>query len=188
LKGTELNYYRLTDDIYADDHRCLGDIVDGKVVVDADLFTSTKPYTGSKRLSIQVDDGPDFDFSLAAFDVPIVSTKLARLLERIAFREVQLIPVTIGGKTGYFILNTLQKVSCLDEQLSVYTKWTETDGRPDRMGQYRMVSEVRLNSDKANGIHVLRIEGWDVPLVVSDKVVEEIQSSGIRGVILDRLS
>jgi len=187
LKGTKLNYYRLTDDIHADDHRRLGDILDGEKVVDADLFTTTKTYTDSNRLSVQADDGPDFDFSLAAFDVPIVSAKLARLLQQSTSEEVQLIPVTIGGKAGYFILNTLRKVPCLDESQSVYTKWQESDGRPDRIGQYRMVSELVVDSIEALGIDVLRIEGWDVPLVVSDNIVEEMKSSGVRGVILEPL-
>lgn len=182
-----MNYFRIKDDIHAADHSNLGGIKRNGVDVDADLLTngSIFEYDATQTYLVEGDVTGMFDFCLASFDVPIVSEEFAHLLSVVAEKDCQLIPVKTSSGGHFFILNALRRVRCLDESRSLFTKWEASDGRPDRTGQYRMVAELRIDPEAALGSEVFRIVGWDVPLIVSERLVTLAQAQGMKGCVYE---
>lgn len=182
-----MKYFRLKDDIYADDHSELGDIKFGDDAIDADMFTTALRYNydESQVHSIDGEFRGDFDFNLASFDVPIVSKRFAQLFQTLGREVVQLIPLQSPCNGELYILNVLSRIPALDESRSLFTKWEASDGRPDRMGQYRMVAELKVDPHNARGNDVFRIEGWDVPLIVSERLVNLAQEQGMKGCVYE---
>ena len=102
--------------------------------------------------------------------------------------DVQWIPVWIdghmpfGGRPEFAALNALRVVRCLDEGRSEFQRWTANDHRPDLTGQYRQVTRLVVDARKIpEGIHMFRIEGWPVALIVSEEVRAEMERAGCLG-------
>lgn len=187
-----MEYFRITDDIYANDRWQLGEISGDSGPIDASRFTSAERYDSTEPLSIIVDDGHSLDFTLADFDVPIVSSFMASILQRKAASEVQLIPVVIKGakpsNSEWFILNVLRKVDCLDEASSEILKWTSKDGRPDKVGEFRMVSKLVIAPSQINNSFIFRIDGWDVCIVVSGELRHQCEKAGLNGLVFENIT
>ncbi len=183
-----MKYYRLNDDIHSPKHRHLGNVLQQNVVVDAEHFTSSRRYAGSSDLLIEAAEGQCFDFCLAAFDVPVISERFAEVLRPIAKDDIQLIPLKISNEASYFIMNSLRRLPCLDESRSIFSKWQAADGRPDRTGQYRMVVELRVSSNLIGNSNVFRIDGWDVPLIVSDSIRQGFLDNSFCGGVFEPVS
>lgn len=182
-----MNYYRIKDDIYAEDYSTLGGIKRNGSDVDADVFTigAVYDYESAQTFLVEGEVKGKFDFSLASFDVPIVSGRFARLLTGLAENDIQLIPVRTSCIGDFYILNILTRINCLDEARSLFTKWEASDGRPDRTGQYRMVAELKIVSEAAEGRCIFRIAGWDVPIIVSEQLMKLAQAQDMKGCIYE---
>ena len=175
---------------FSEDHSNLGGITRNGSNVDADLLTigSMYDYDATQTYLVEGEVKSEFDFCLASFDLPIVSERFARLLNGLADNDCQLIPVISTCGRKFFILNTLGRVKCLDESRSLFTKWDASDGRPDRTGQYRMVAELRIVPEASQGRDIFRIVGWDVPLVVSERLIKLAQDQGMKGCVFELIS
>jgi hypothetical protein len=147
------------------------------------------PYTAGKRLisryrpvvAVQVPGAP-IDFTLTPFIVPIVSSRLADLISRHAGDDVQMIPARVGRWDGYYVMNLLRTVRCIDESRSDFRKWTEADGRPDKIGKYRAVDLLRVDvSQIESTTHIFRLEGWKWPIIVSEEVADAIRRGNFIG-------
>jgi hypothetical protein len=101
---------------------------------------------------------------------------------------VELFPVQIEGDEDFAIVNVLDVVDCIDEQQSKFTKWEERDGRPDKLGQYRMFTSLRLSAEKAAGHHLFRLAGWNNVLVVSEALRDKFIETGCSGLGFKRLT
>jgi len=55
------------------------------------------------------------------------------------------------------------------------------DGRNDKLGQYRMVAKLVVDHNKTEGAEIFRIDGWDVPLIVSKRIKEGLEQQGCVG-------
>ncbi|MGT2512646.1 imm11 family protein [Cupriavidus basilensis] len=79
------------------------------------------------------------------------------------------------------ILNVLDIVDCVDEEKSDFSRWTEEDGRPDKVGDYRM-NVLRVNADKVAGHGLFRVKGWQIALVCSQRIRDLLIEHGVTGV------
>lgn len=167
------NYYDVVDDIYIPGRWHLYDPINDEGCDPYD-FTAGKPARILSKPDIEVQvPGTALDFTLTAFAVPVASRSLAEAFGQIAGTDLQRIPVRVGSREDYEILVATRRVQCLDEQRSDFIKWTEADGRPDRIGQYRSVPKIRLNATLIPpGTHAFRLEGWRVVLIVSREMME----------------
>jgi hypothetical protein len=157
---------------------------DGKEI-DSLEFTEGRPYKGPLPVAMPIAHaGREVAFHLGAFDMPVVSTRVGQLIQRIAPREAELLPVDIpGAKERHAILNAICLVNCLDEFRSEFTRWELKDNRPEMMGQYKMISTIRIDPLRAGGHHIFRIMGWPLALIVSDMlkdILEDIPNLGVR--------
>jgi hypothetical protein len=151
--------------------------------VDPWQFTQARPLHDLPPLRVSVRyPGVPLSFTFAGFDIPVVSQEVQAALAGVG--ALQWVGVEVGDAPGasdeYLILNVLQKARCLDETRSQFTRWMPHDGRPDRMGSYRMVTQLAIDPERAPG-DVFRVDGWEVALIVSDAVRSALEPfSGIR--------
>jgi hypothetical protein len=159
-------------------------------IIDARQFTQGVSYHGPKPIYVPVaQEGNAVAFNLAAFDMPVVSPYIARIIREYAKNDVQCFPVMIGEEIqGFEIINVSAKLQCLDEQLSETLKWKSGDGRPDKVGQLRMVTNLRIDPQKCRDASIFRVDGWEIALIVSDGLKAAMERVDDLGVIFDPVS
>src|SRR5690606_11731371 len=138
-----MKYYKLVDRMDVPGRWHIGVLVDDEGWEPS--FLAGARFVGRRLTASDDGSGSAVDFSLTSFGVPIVSEGLRSDLESLAGDDVQWVPVSVSGRVGYFVLNVLRLVRCLDESRSEFVKWTVGDGRPDRVGGYRSVSKPVLD-------------------------------------------
>lgn len=173
------DYATLPDQWFLDDPRTVDDDE-----IDARDFTEGLPYKGPLPALMPVQHkGKEVAFSLSAFDMPVVSKVVADAVQRIAPGEAEFFPVTItGAKGNYQILNAICRAECLDEARSEFTIWTEEDNNPEMLGNYRMISTIRIDPGRTDGHHILRIARWPLALLVSEtlkRAIEDVPNLGV---------
>lgn len=76
----------------------------------------------------------------------------------------------------------LRVIECIDEGRSEYLKWTKSDHRSDLVGQFRMVSKLKLSrASIPPDANVFRLAGWLVGLIVSERVRSAMEAVGCQG-------
>jgi hypothetical protein len=129
--------------------------------------------------------GQKLAMSFAGFDVPIVDSTVANLFALHASDDVQLPPIKIKGEPlGYRLLVATRLLKCVDEQRSEFTRWLPEDGRPEKVGEYRMVMRLRLDANVVpKSVQIFRVAGWEVALIVSENLAKLL-----RGCVREGLS
>ncbi|MFL5358535.1 imm11 family protein [Archangium sp.] len=127
--------------------------------------------------------GHSLDYCWAAFAIPVVHERVVRLFERLGVRDVQFIPVQVDGHPGpYFILNALRIIRCIDDARSRRVEyWAPEDEQPEKLGQYRVVSGMRIDPTQVGDARVFRPWGWRVALIISEDLKQAMESEGITG-------
>jgi hypothetical protein len=147
---------------------------------DETLINVTQPL----RVSVSKVGRP-LDFTFAAGEMPVVTTRVAELLSTIAGNDVQLIPITVAGMHDrYVIVNVTARVDCIDTRRSDIM-WFEpgNDIRPDLAGTPQMITKLIIDSDRVYGHHMLRPEGWDLAVIVSHTVKQLFERAHVSGVL-----
>ncbi|HKQ79085.1 MAG TPA: DUF1629 domain-containing protein [Blastocatellia bacterium] len=127
--------------------------------------------------------GKPLGLTLADFDMPVASKEVADLLVSLAPKDIQRIPVEVSSQPlDYEIINVTTTIKCLDEKESEILWWTEADKRPDKVGQYRMITMLKIIPELVKKSQVFRIEGWKIALVMSETVKIALEKSGITGI------
>ena len=160
------------------------------VEIDAREFTEARVYRGPAPAVLPVaNPGREVAFHLAAFEMPVVSTTVAEIVQRLATRDVELFPVDVqGAKRSYLILNVVCALDCLDESRSEVTRWREEDGRPDRLGEIHVISTIRVDPVRTGGHHIFRLRDWPHALLVSDTLKSALEDLPDLGVVFEPAS
>ena len=128
------------------------------------------------------------DFTLGAFDMPVVATRIAEAIEESAPGGVQRIPVVIGdGIVGYEALNVLNKLKGLDEKRSLISYWTPEDGLPEKVGTYFGVARIALDTLVVADAQIFRLDGWEVPIIINEQVKEVLGKLRVTGIEVEAL-
>lgn len=184
-------YYRILDDIHFPKRWYLDEPCSDDINISAYDFTVGCFYTELPNITIKITPGVPLDFTLAAFDVPVVSKRIAESVLSAAHNDVQMIPVNIldhNGTVQYFILNAIHIIPCLHEGKSKFQKWSRKDNREDKEGAYRMVTDLIVDVDRISNIDIFRIQGWDVPLIVSEIIKDVLEEQDCIGAIFEAVS
>jgi len=157
--------------------------------VDPRAFTRAQPTPTFETLAISLRRaGVPMDFTLADFDMPVVSRALGATIERLAPGAVERIPAQVAGTNGEFeILNVTRAVRCLDENKSSIQYWTAQDGRPDKVGQYRTIVALSVDPALASGELLFRLQGWTIALIASDSLRTEFEKAGFTGLVFSEV-
>lgn len=144
-----MKFYEVVDDVEFPNRWFLGECYEPRDrEIDLDVFMDGKPVEVSGPLAVRIQrDGEPLSFTFAAFDVPIIAEPLAAALQFFDGSYIQRTPVLLPKKTeyNYDIINVTHLEKCVDESSSNLTFWREEDGRPDKIGQYRMVIDLVLH-------------------------------------------
>jgi hypothetical protein len=180
-----VTYYRVLRDSAVTDLCFLGAPLDSSGTIDARRFTDCEKF-GAPGESLKipvVEHGRRPEFAFGAFDMPVVAPQLGNRLRDLAPEAVELIPAIAGG-TECHILNVFDCVDCIDEDRTVGEKWPADSPRADRIGQYRTIVHLFLDPRRVSGRHIFRVQGWQVALVISDRVVEQLSRRDLDGIRL----
>lgn len=183
-----MRHFRLLDDMSVPDRWFLNGPTDSRgQEVDPRTFTSGGyvEIVGGLTISLR-QAGTPLDFTLADLGMPVVRREIGELLTRIAPTEVQMIPAKVETQSvSYAIVNVIPVVRCLDEEKSEVMVWGESDGRPDKVGQYRMVTDMKIAPDRVGATQIFRIDGWKIALIVSQRVRDAL--SGVKGAAFEEV-
>lgn len=211
LPKREMRYYRvLADNQQYPDRWFLGEplTANGKEI-DAREFCYARVYTGPAPAVLPVThQGPRVAFLLAAFDMPVVSTEVADILQSIAPADIQRFPVMVDPDiagyeiidckrarrpgylpdmelniAGYEIVNAVHQLKCVDEARSVFRKWGPQDHRSDKIGQYREIAKLVIDPARTEGRQIFRLWGSLVELIVSETVKQALEGVPNLGIV-----
>jgi hypothetical protein len=176
----EQQYFRLLDDKNVPNRWYLKAPVDpSDREIDPRLFLDARPVRVQMPLRLpHRRSGRALDFTLADFDMPVLRGEFATRLKQLASNDLQLIPVQVPDlEDPFYILNILSSRPCLDLSRSSVTYWTDADGRSDRVGQYRMVTDLRVDPTKIGEHQICRITGWEIAIIVSATIAEQLSAA-----------
>lgn len=158
--------------------------------LDSRIFTSGKIFSENLKLQLPLRrKGEPVDFNFCDFDMVVTPRQLNSAIQKIAGNTIQRIPIEIeSSKEPYEILNTLDVVSCVDEEKSEFTKWGPNDGRPDKVGEYRMITKLHIDSEKAKEHVIFRINEWKVALIINSELKKIFEENKITGVVFQDVS
>ena len=149
-------------------------------------FTRCQPFESQVPLRISVDEeGTIVDFTLAAFDIPVLSRRAVEVLSPSLSEFCEFIPVEVEGQSdGFCILNVLRAEDCVDESASELLIWKSTDHRADKAGQYRQITKLVLKRNLRVS-PIFRLAKFQNKLLVSDVVADLFRRHELSGVILE---
>lgn len=185
-----VKHYRIRDNLDIPGRWFLrGPVDEHGVEVDPRMFTVGRPVELDGRLRVPLrSDGSPLDFTFADFDMPVVRRETGELLQRLAPGTCMRMPVEIESHgSGFEILNVTKTVRCVDEGRSKIMYWREGDGRPEKVGQYRMITLLRLSPDLADATPMFRLDGWHIALVVSAAVRGALLEAETTGVAFEEV-
>jgi len=178
------NFYRLLADPAATSRWYLKSPFDPSGnEVDPRLFTQGVHVESQPSLRLPLRrDGDEVDFNFCDFDMVVTPARVNAELEALVGPAIQRIPVMVDSKADeYEILNVCERVSCFDESRSLFTKWGDADGRPEKVGQLRMVVKLKIDPSLADGHHLFRMADWPVALIASQEVKRFFESRKLSG-------
>lgn len=170
--------YLLESDMGFDEGWELGEVAyrSDEKSVPPHLFRQGVPFEVAQGLVVPASrTGRETQFTMAPFEVPVVGSRIAALLER---NEAELVPVDVSRPVGerYFILNTLRETDAIDATKSRITRWKASDGRPDKTGSIRMITRLVLSAEAVCcAPQIFRLSGWAIPLVVRSELAERLR-------------
>jgi len=177
-------FYRLVDDVSFPRRWHLATPMDGQGhKVDCWDFTKGTPVHVEGRLRIPIERaGRPLDFSEAGVMVPVVHVKAASAFTELAPADVQIIPADVEGQPDqYLILVATRLIRCIDESASKVQFWKPEDGLPDMVGKYYAVDDLHIDTAKVGNAKVFRPDGWEVALIVSQDIKEDLEALGTTG-------
>lgn len=88
------------------------------------------------------------------------------------------IPLEVDGKPQFEVLNVLRRCSCFDESRSVFGKIVQENGARKYSGVQKVIIDIsRVPPD----VNICCVDGWDVVMLVSEKLKTVMESTGCVG-------
>ncbi|MBK8814020.1 MAG: hypothetical protein IPN42_00155 [Methylococcaceae bacterium] len=153
--------------------------------VDPRIFTSGTRYDGELPLKLPLRrEGKPVDFNFCDFDLIVTPKHLNEALQELVGDSIQRISIEIeASNTLYEILNVLDTVECVNEEKSEFTKWALGDGRSDKVGQFRMITRLFIDQEKARSHNMFRINEWKIALIVDGQVKSLLEKINVTGIV-----
>lgn len=179
-----MKYFELFDDMSFKERWFLKTPLDEHgIAVDARTFTEgTRADVHPSTLPIR-KPGKPLEFTMADYAMPVANSRAARIFERLARDDLQLIPLRVESQAEeHFIVNAIHKLACVDERACDEVQfWTKDSFRPDLAGTYQSIRGLRIDPSKTEGHQVFRIKDWEIPLIVSETIKEAFEKERITG-------
>jgi hypothetical protein len=90
-----------------------------------------------------------------------------------------------GQTEPYFILNILHVIRCIDDaRCEEVSYWRPEDGEPELVGKYQNVSGLKVDPASMGALSICRPWGWTGAIIVTERVKQAMESTGITGLRL----
>ncbi|WP_223757106.1 imm11 family protein [Myxococcus sp. RHSTA-1-4] len=135
--------------------------------------------------------GPQRSFSVAnSGRAPIADELVARAFRELAPNDVQVFPVDVeGAAKPLYIINATKCFKCVDEANSREVQLYPPNGAaPERAGEYRSISGLRIDTSKIENARVFRIQGYRSAFIVSEEIKNALEGIGNLGVHFERVT
>jgi hypothetical protein len=119
--------------------------------------------------------------------MPVVDRRLGERLQALAPESVQLVQVDANGRDKV-LFNVLSCIDAIDSARTVGERWTEKDGRPDKVGQYRTIVHLAVDAVRVGAVDTFRLAGWRSPLIISERLADALTDAEVEGVVLMRVA
>lgn len=175
-------YYDLFDDTSSSNRWYLDSVASASGEWLGTALSSATRFNGPVPLKVGIyRPGPPLELTIAD-DELVVNQRVARILDGVASADIQLIPAVISSyPERYFVVNTLYEPDCIDERRTADARrYTAEDGHPDRIGQFKCATGMKIDPARAGGHDIFRPWGWAVAIVVSAKVADALRKGGVR--------
>ncbi|WP_257460115.1 imm11 family protein [Archangium lipolyticum] len=185
--GESIRYHELFFDSRIREQWVLSDPIDeyGEELDPWQFFGGhTLALRGTPRIPLAAP-GRALDFSFTTLSIPIVHGRLVPLFEGLGLQQqIQFIPVEVVGQTApYFIANVLRIIPCIDDARCERVEyWKPEDGAPDRVGDYRLVRGLRIDTSKVGDADIFRPNGWSSVLLVSERLKQALDDPRLGGI------
>jgi hypothetical protein len=129
--------------------------------------------------------GRALDYTTTALGIPVVNAKLKTLFVRLQVQEqLQFFAAAIEGQAdAYCLVNLLRVIRCIDDaRCEAAFRYTEEDDEPERLGEYRNVRGLRIDPSQVGDAHIFRPWGWQVAIIVSERVKQALEEASVTGV------
>lgn len=155
--------------------------------LDPRQFTQGKYIQPKSTLTVGVRRlGRKVDFNFGDFDMLVARSRVGSMVQAMVGEGIQRISARVEGEQEIFeILNPLVRVKCVDEAKSEFLRWGVEDGRPDKVGQYRMITRLRLMSSAIKDRDFFRVDEWPMALIVSDRLKSELEHQTVTGIAFE---
>lgn len=179
-------YYELVGDMYAPGRWYLESPLDaeGNSTVPREFLREGPLSIDSEPVLPVYQPGHALDYTETEIGLIVASQRLIALFERLGLQdELQFIPAHVEGQSEpYFIVHTLRTIRCIDEARCEEIKfWEPRHGVPEKVGHYRDVGGLKIDTAAVQGADIFRPWGWKVALIVSERVKRAMEEEGITG-------
>ena len=83
-----------------------------------------------------------------------------------------------------YLMNILPLVECVDdEKTESIVRWQAEDDEPDKIGQYRQITGLRVDPERLVGIDTCRVQDWEVSIIISQRVRMMLDAHHVKGVV-----
>lgn len=189
----ERRFFDLKVDVYVPERWYVSEParLTGEELDDIWQFTDGRPVDVRERTRIPIyrpGNPTDIEFA-GAGQTPVVSASIAAVFREMAPNDVQLFPVEVEGSVApYFILNVARTIRCIDDAACEEARlWTLEDGRPEKLGEYHVVSGLKIDKSKVGAARVFRLWGWHPPIIVDQDVKQALERVGLVGGMFDEV-
>jgi hypothetical protein len=183
-----MRYFDLFQDLYIPGIWYLGTPMDGHGQrIGTWVFTDGQSVSVVEPLRVGFSrPGKPLDYSLAdAGSVPVVTPRVASVLQALAPGDIQTFPIQVEGQPEpYVLVNVTRLVKCIDSQASEHVElWVPEDenDQPERTGEYRNVVGLRVDKSRVGDAKIFRPWGWHVALIVSEDIKDALEGIGATG-------
>ena len=185
-----MKFFRIIDSFDSPSRWYLGSPTgpDGSAV-DPRLFTEGRRYDGGGLLYVPIKRGSEpADFTLGAFDMPVVKKEVGELIEAFAPKDVQRIKVVVGDTESDFeALNVVRVIKAVDENLSEISWRIKGEKERTHIKSYAGIGRLVLDSAPIAGAQVFRLKDWELPLIISGAVKEALENNYTTGIAFKEL-
>ncbi len=137
-----------------------------------------------RALSSKVfERGSILDITFSAFSVPIITQRAREVFATHLSADTQTFDLTVEGRTEkFYALNITKSIKCISDEHSKFDRWSEADGLPDRVGQYRNMVNIVAQRDALGAAGIFRVDGWKFTIMVPEKAKAAIENAKLTGV------
>ena len=189
-----MKFFRLVEDLNISERWHLGNL-HNKENPKIDYWLYSKPYIDQfpkGQLKIELRrNGMPLDFCFADYNTIIISKRFRDLLLTKYKGLINMMPVEICANIdkNYFLMNIYHTVDCIDEEESLFKKYSKDDkARPDLAGQYKVVYKLVINPTKVQKKAIFRIKNYEVQIVVTQEFKKMVKDYNITGCTFQKLA